>query len=265
MAYEQKPNTGTLLENDRKQSETHPDYKGDLLISRELLEKIAKYGEAKIEISAWIGETKKGKPKISITCKEPYQKPESSRDISQSDRHNPDYTSNYASEPEPRGPHRSGALVETDRGVAFTEYRQPPAPAPSAPAPKAPPDPAKYLAALKAKIAKIENYPDFEELYNKIHAPEVWEVFKSVPAIAQEASSLLSAKKTELILGTEPVDLSAIISAIDVECDRLNIHKKAHCLQRWNRTRAQLTPDELQIYLDELRIAQPIPPSDDFF
>lgn len=139
---------------------------------------------------------------------------------------------------------------------------QPPAPAP---APKAPPSPEKYLAALKGKIAKIENYADFEELYNKINSTEVWAVFKTVPAIAQEASSLLSAKKTELILGTEPVDLSAIISALDVECDRLKIHKKAHCLQRWNRTRAQLTPDELQIYLDELRIAEPLSPSDDFF
>lgn len=237
MTYQQKPNTGTLLENDRKQSDTHPDYKGDLLISRELLEKIAKYGEAKIEISAWIGETKKGKPKISITCKEPYQKPQ-------------DDSPKYKAGTPPEHHYAPEVIHE---------------PAPPAPAPKAPPSPEKYLAALKDKIAKIENYPQFEELYKKINSPEVWGVFRAVPAIAQEASGLLSAKKTELILGTEPVDLSAIISAIDVECDRLKIHKKAHCLQRWNRTRAQLTPDELQIYLDELRVAQPVPPSDDFF
>jgi hypothetical protein len=32
MAYEQKPNSGTLWVNDRKEKETHPDRKGDGLI-----------------------------------------------------------------------------------------------------------------------------------------------------------------------------------------------------------------------------------------
>jgi len=32
MAYEQKPNTGSLFKNDRKEADTHPDYKGSALI-----------------------------------------------------------------------------------------------------------------------------------------------------------------------------------------------------------------------------------------
>ena len=32
MAFEQKPNTGSLFKNDRKESDTHPDYKGSALI-----------------------------------------------------------------------------------------------------------------------------------------------------------------------------------------------------------------------------------------
>jgi hypothetical protein len=241
MAYEQKPNTGTLLENDRKQSEAHPDYKGDLLISRELLQKIAKYGEAKIEILAWIGETKKGKPKISITCKEPYQKPQED---------SPKYKA--GTPPEYQAP----------EVICKPIAHQSPAPAP-----KAPPDPAKYLAALKTKIALVQNSVQFEELYNKIKSDEIWAVFKSVPAIAQEAANLLTEyqKKFAPNIPKEPSDLSDLISKIDVEFERLKLLPKAHCLERWGKPRAKLSAEELQIYLDELQLAQPIPPNDDFF
>lgn len=123
----------------------------------------------------------------------------------------------------------------------------------------------RYLSKLKLSIASIENYPQFEELYEKIHSPEVWEVFKVNTAIAQQASSILSAKKSELILATEPIDLSVILSAIDVEIQRLGLPAKQHCLARWDKSRSKLTPQELQVYLDELAIAEPIKPSDDFF
>ena len=245
MSYTTKPNTGTLFVNDRKQQETHPDYNGKLLISRDLLEKLATYGEAQIEISAWIKETKNGKQIISLQCKEPYKKDAPPQQYAPAVIHEPTA-------------HRSGALVETDRGLAFTEYRQP-APV----APPAPQDAQRYLDKLKIKIAAIASYPDFEKLYENIHSPKIWEVFKSVPAIAQEASALLSAKKTELILAIAPVDLSAIISAIDVEISRLKLPAKEHCLARWKKPRAMLSAEELQEYLLELKAANPL--SDDFF
>ncbi|MBD2316709.1 hypothetical protein [Phormidium tenue] len=141
---------------------------------------------------------------------------------------------------------------------------QPTAPAP---APKAPPDPAKYLAALKAKIALVQNSVQFQELYAKIKSDEVWAVFKSVPAIAQEAANLLAEyqKKFAPNIPKDPSDLSDLISKIDVEFERLKLHPKAHCLERWGKSRQKLSAVELQIYLDELQLAQPIPPSDDFF
>lgn len=237
MAYEQKPDTGTLFTNDRKAAENHPDYNGKLLISQDLLTKLAKYGEGMIEISAWVKETKAGKTIINLQCKEPYKF---------------DKTSSPPPTPQP---HRSGAIVETDRGIAFTEYRQP----------EPPTKPERYLGALKAKIAKIENYPQFEELYIKVKSPKSWEVFQSVPAIALEAGEILSRKKAELVLAIAPIDLSDILSKIDVECDRLRLPKKEHCLARWDKPRSALTEAELLIYLDELQSAQAIAKDDEFF
>lgn len=279
MAYEIKVNTGSLFVNEKKTADAHPDFQGKIIISAELIKKLANQGEnLQFDVSGWKKTTGSGKNLLSLAIKEPYKKPESSGDYSSSDRLNPDYTPKYkAGTPpeyyapevihEPQAhqqkaiaqPHRSGALVETDRGIAFTEYRQPPVPT------KTPPTPEKYLAALKDKIAAIENYPDFESLSNKINSPEVWAVFATNAAIAQEAKTLLSVKKGALILATKPVDLSAIISAIDVEIARLKLPAKQHCLARWDQPRAMLTPEELQIYLDELAIAEPLPPSDDFF
>jgi hypothetical protein len=47
MAYEKKPETGALFKNDKKEKETHPDYKGDALIDGKLY-----------WLSAWINESK---------------------------------------------------------------------------------------------------------------------------------------------------------------------------------------------------------------
>lgn len=233
MVYIQRPNEGTLWENKFKDSPDAPFRKGQLLITRELLlelcEQQGKGGDFLVDVCAWERGTVSGKSIINIKIEKPYKWGES-----------------------------------TEPAIA------PPAIAPSQPPtlppkPKAPPTPEKYLAALKDKIAKITEFPEFEILYNKIHSTEVWEVFKQNPAIAQQASSILSAKKGELILATAPIDLSAIISALDVECDRLHLGKKEHCEVRWGKSRAMLTPQELEIYLEELRSAQPMPPQDDYF
>lgn len=49
MAYEPKNNSGTLFKNDKKQSDKHPDYKGDCMIDGE-----------KFWMSAWIKKGNKG-------------------------------------------------------------------------------------------------------------------------------------------------------------------------------------------------------------
>ena len=226
MAYEQKPNTGTLFTNDRKAAENHPDYTGKLLIGRDLLQKLASYGEANLEISAWIKTTKAGKTIISLQCKEPYQKQESPQQYAPEVIHEP-------------------------------TAHQSPVPTSA--------DPQAYLNKLKVKIAACTSLKEFEKLYKRIKAPAVWAVFQSVPAIATEASDLLSAKKAQLVFSAEPIDLSAILSELDVHCQRLNLGKAEHCLARWNKPRERLSIDELQIYLLELRSAQPMPPDDEFF
>ena len=238
MAYEVKPNTGSLFVNEKKTSDAQPDFQGKITISAELIRKLAKNGEDfQFDVSGWKKTTGSGKNLLSLAIKEPYKKPESSSDYSYSDRDNHDYK-----------PAPSKAIAQ-----------------PPTTTPQTPPSPEKYLAALKDKIAKIENYPQFEELYNKVKAPKSWQVFQTVPAIAQEATDLLSRKKAELVLAKGPVDLSAIISAIDVEIARLGLPAKQHCLARWNKSRAMLTEAELQIYFEELAIAEPVKVDDDFF
>ena len=50
MGFQHKPNRGSLFKNDRKEKETHPDYKGDALIDG-----------VDYWISAWVNDGKNGK------------------------------------------------------------------------------------------------------------------------------------------------------------------------------------------------------------
>lgn len=50
MAYVQKENSGSLFKNDRKEKDTHPDYKGDINI-----------GGTNYWLNAWVKEGKNGK------------------------------------------------------------------------------------------------------------------------------------------------------------------------------------------------------------
>jgi len=51
MAYEPKPNTGSLFSNKEKKSPQSPDYQGDILIDASKLEIVN--GVAKIKIAGW--------------------------------------------------------------------------------------------------------------------------------------------------------------------------------------------------------------------
>jgi uncharacterized protein (DUF736 family) len=58
MAYENKPGNGALFKNDRKEKETHPDYRGDLNVD----------GRA-YWLNAWVKSTKDGKKYFSVAVK----------------------------------------------------------------------------------------------------------------------------------------------------------------------------------------------------
>lgn len=58
--YEHKDNGGSLFRNDRKEKDTHPDYKGSCLVNG-----------VKMEIAAWIKESSSGTKFMSLKFSEP--------------------------------------------------------------------------------------------------------------------------------------------------------------------------------------------------
>lgn len=56
MSFEHKENSGSLFKNDRRETENHPNYKGDGLINGK-----------EVWISAWVKETKTGSKFMSIS------------------------------------------------------------------------------------------------------------------------------------------------------------------------------------------------------
>jgi hypothetical protein len=71
MAYENKPNTGALFKNVRKENDSHPDYRGPLHIEcpecRHQFER---------EQSAWLKVSKSDTKYMSMSLKEPFKKDE---------------------------------------------------------------------------------------------------------------------------------------------------------------------------------------------
>ena len=59
MAYEQKPNTGSLFKNDKKEADSHPDYKGSALID----------GLGECWLDAWINTSANGTKYMSLKIK----------------------------------------------------------------------------------------------------------------------------------------------------------------------------------------------------
>jgi len=59
MAYEVKPNTGSLFKNENKATDSHPDYKGSGLIE----------GVGEVWLDAWINTAKDGSKYMSLKFK----------------------------------------------------------------------------------------------------------------------------------------------------------------------------------------------------
>ncbi len=78
MAYEPKPNNGSLFINEKKSSENQPDLRGSVHVSRDLLEALMAKGTPLVEISlaAWNKQSAKGTTYLSIAASAPYVKPQ---------------------------------------------------------------------------------------------------------------------------------------------------------------------------------------------
>jgi hypothetical protein len=76
MDYVPKPNTGSLFNVKEKRNSNWPDIRGDIFISRELLENVLQQdGDlVKISLSAWRKESKTGTKYLSLSVSEPYEK-----------------------------------------------------------------------------------------------------------------------------------------------------------------------------------------------
>lgn len=60
MAYENKPNTGAMFKNEKKESEKHPDYTGTFY---------DKDG-VKLNLAMWLNESKTGKKYFAVAASE---------------------------------------------------------------------------------------------------------------------------------------------------------------------------------------------------
>lgn len=65
MAYEHKPNRGSLLKNMSKQKDTDPSWRGDGLI--DLAGLGLGTGQAQVWLSIWVDQTKAGDKRLSLS------------------------------------------------------------------------------------------------------------------------------------------------------------------------------------------------------
>lgn len=250
MSYEAKPNEATLWENRFKTTDAHPTKKGQLLITRQLLldlcEQQGKGGDFLVDVSAWERLTATGKQIINIKIEKPFKFGEQPPAPSEERRYK------AGTPPEYQAPRAQKQAIAHQPAPAKPQYTAE--------------DIARgKLKKFKAMLEACKNLQEVIDLDHQLHEPERWKYFGAVAIVANEAQDLLEEYK-EKFIPKEPTDHSDLIAKIDTQFQRLGLPPKAHCLARWNKSRAMLTAQELQIYLDELAIAEPVPPpSDDFF
>jgi hypothetical protein len=63
MSYTPRPNTGALFKNDRREKDSHPEYKGDINIDG-----------TDYTLSAWVKETKAGRKFFSLSVRPKQQR-----------------------------------------------------------------------------------------------------------------------------------------------------------------------------------------------
>jgi uncharacterized protein (DUF736 family) len=63
--YEPKDNSGALFKNERKEKDSHPDYRGNCVVNG-----------VQMDMAAWIKTSAKGTKYMSFSFSEPWQKPE---------------------------------------------------------------------------------------------------------------------------------------------------------------------------------------------
>lgn len=70
MAYEARPNSGSVFPNDKKEKPSHPDFRGDIVLSSDLVAELAKLVNsgkpAKFRIAGWKKESSKGMKYLSL-------------------------------------------------------------------------------------------------------------------------------------------------------------------------------------------------------
>jgi hypothetical protein len=74
--YIPKPNSGSLFNVKEKRNPNWPDIRGEIFVSRDLLETVMQQqGDLiKMSISAWRKEAKTGNKYLSLSVSEPYEK-----------------------------------------------------------------------------------------------------------------------------------------------------------------------------------------------
>lgn len=73
MTFIPKPNTGTMWQNDKKATDSHPDWRGDIHLDQDFLKQMMEKsdGLVKLQVSAW-----DNKNRLSLSVSAPFVKVE---------------------------------------------------------------------------------------------------------------------------------------------------------------------------------------------